>query len=428
MAQQIRSPRILEGVITIPGDKSISHRALIFNAAAMGKACLSGLSTGSDVRSTIRCLRLLGTNIGTIPGVDQVFIEGRNGCFDESRDILDCGNSGTTMRLMAGLLAGQPILSVLTGDESLRSRPMGRIAKPLEKMGATVIAGNDGNLPPLVIKGGRLHGIEYTLPIASAQVKSSIMLAALKAEGPTVLHQPGLSRDHTERMFDSMGISVRQDGMDLIVQPGNLSAVDITIPGDISSAAFWLVGAICHPNAEIRLNNVGVNSGRTGILEILERMGANVSVTNERCEGGEPVADLIARSSSLDGVEIDGDIIPRVLDELPILALAASFAKGTTIVKGAQELRKKESDRIETTVKQLSRLGVLIEERNDGFTITGSGKLSGGQVSSEGDHRLAMCLGIAGLLSSDEITIEGDDAAVVSYPEFWEHLAVLSKD
>jgi len=370
---------------------------------------------------------LLGTNIETIHGVDRVFVEGKSGYFDESRDILDCGNSGTTMRLMAGLLSGQPILSILTGDESLRSRPMGRIVKPLEKMGATVIACKDGNLSPLVIKGGNLKGIEYTLPIASAQVKSSILLAGLKADGPTVLHQPALSRDHTERMFNNMGVSVQQEGTDLIVCPGDLQAADITIPGDISSAAFWLVGAICHPNAEIRLNNVGVNSGRTGILEVLERMGANVSVTNERCEGGEPVADLIASSSSLESIEIDGDLIPRVLDELPVLALAASFAKGTTIVKDAQELREKESDRIATTVEQLSRLGVLIEGKNDGFIITGSGKLSGGQVYSGGDHRLAMCLGIAGLLSSDQITIEGDDAAVVSYPEFWEHLAVLSK-
>jgi len=425
--KQIRTPRILEGVITVPGDKSISHRALIFNALATGKAYISGLSTGSDIASTIRCLRLLGTNIETIHGVDRVFVEGKSGYFDESRDILDCGNSGTTMRLMAGLLSGQPILSILTGDESLRSRPMGRIVKPLEKMGATVIACKDGNLSPLVIKGGNLKGIEYTLPIASAQVKSSILLAGLKADGPTVLHQPALSRDHTERMFNNMGVSVQQEGTDLIVCPGDLQAADITIPGDISSAAFWLVGAICHPNAEIRLNNVGVNSGRTGILEVLERMGANVSVTNERCEGGEPVADLIASSSSLESIEIDGDLIPRVLDELPVLALAASFAKGTTIVKDAQELREKESDRIATTVEQLSRLGVLIEGKNDGFIITGSGKLSGGQVYSGGDHRLAMCLGIAGLLSSDQITIEGDDAAVVSYPEFWEHLAVLSK-
>lgn len=411
----------------MPGDKSISHRALMFNAIATGSAHLSGLPTGFDVRSTIRCLRSLGTNIETMAGMDGVFIEGKSGLFDQSIDILDCGNSGTTMRLMAGLLAGQPILSVLTGDESLRSRPMGRIAKPLEQMGATVTASKDGNFPPLVIKGGDLKGIEYTLPIASAQVKSSILLAGLTADGPTVLHQPALSRDHTERMFHSMGASVQQNGMDLVIYPGNLHCVDITIPGDISSAAFWLIGAICHPNAEIRINNVGVNSGRTGILEILEHMGANVSVTNQRCESGEPVADLIAKSSSLDGVEIYGDIIPRVVDELPILALAASFAKGITIVKDAQELRKKESDRIATTVEQLSRLGVKIEERHDGFMITGSGKLSGGQVWSGGDHRLAMCLGIAGLLSSDPITIEGDDATVVSYPEFWEHLSVLSK-
>ena len=343
----------------------------------------------------------------------------------EPADTLDAGNSGTSIRLLAGLLAGQPFLSVLVGDSSLRSRPMGRIVEPLSQMGAQILGRSNGTLAPLVIRGGTLHGIGYTMPVASAQVKSAIILAGLSADGDTVLRQPARSRDHTERMVRAMGGEIEEEGLDLRMRPGKLSAIDVQVPGDISAAAFWIVAGVCHPRAKIRMRSVGVNPTRAGILEALGSMGARITWEADRLEGGEPVADLIIESSDLHGTEIGGELITRIIDELPVLAVAACFAAGTTIIRDARELRVKESDRILTTVKELSRLGARIEEMPDGMVIHGTGCLIGAPCESHADHRLAMALAVAGLLSEGETTVDGADDTAVSYPRFWQDMQEL---
>jgi 3-phosphoshikimate 1-carboxyvinyltransferase len=394
---------------------------------AQGDALVTGLSDGGDVISTMRCLKALGAVIepGQQPGT--VVVRGAGQGLGEPADILDAGNSGTSMRLLSGLLAGQPFLSVLTGDGSLRTRPMGRVVQPLQQMGAQILGRSDNTLAPLIIRGRSLRGIEYTMPVASAQVKSSIMLAGLSADGDTILHQPALSRDHTERMVMAMGAAVEADGLTLVLHPARLNAVDIAVPGDISSAAFWLVAGLCHPNARIVARGVGLNPSRTGILEALQAMGAgaNLRLVEERTAGGEPVADIAVQSGALKGIELGGDIIPRILDELPVLAVAACFAEGTTVIRDAGELRVKESDRIETTVSELRRLGAQIEARPDGMVIQGNGRLSGAACQSHRDHRLAMALAVAGVLAGGETAIDGADDATVSYPGFWKHLAQL---
>ena len=428
MRQTVNRPTELDGTLSVPGDKSISHRALLLNSIALGEARLTGLSDGEDVLSTIRCLKALGGRIE--PGENQgtAVVYGTDHGLREPTDILNVGNSGTSMRLLSGLLAAQPFTSVLTGDDSLRARPMGRVVQPLKNMGAEIMGRKDGTLAPLTIRGGALQGIEYTMPVASAQVKSSIMLAGLSANGDTILHQPTHSRDHTERMLSAMGVTVEADGLTLVLRPSQLRAVDIAVPGDVSAAAFWLVVALCHPNARLVVRNVGLNPSRTGIVEALQAMGAgsNLSLTEERTVGGEPVADLVVKSGHLKGIEVGGDIIPRIIDELPVLAVAACFAEGTTVIRDAGELRYKESDRIDTTVSELKNLGASIESRQDGMIIQGTGRLKGGTCQSHGDHRLAMALAVAGTLTQGETTVYGADAAVVSYPDFWQHLAKLS--
>ena len=375
----------------------------------------------------MRCLIAVGARIepGGEPGTAVVYGAGQG--LDEPRDTLDAGNSGTSMRLLAGLLAAQPFTSVLTGDDSLRARPMGRVVKPLKSMGAQIMGREGDTLAPLAIRGGGLRGIEYTMPVASAQVKSSIMLAGLSANGETVVHQPAKSRDHTERMLSAMGAPVKADGLTLSMRPAPLRAVDVDVPGDVSAAAFWLVAGLCHPNARVTVRNVGLNPSRSGIIEALQAMGAglNLRLVEERTVGGERVADVAVEPASLRGIEIGGDIIPRIIDELPVLAVAACFAEGTTIIRDAAELRVKESDRIETTVGQLKRLGAKIEARQDGMVIQGTGRLEGAACESHGDHRLAMALAVAGSLAQGETTIYGADAAAVSYPDFWQDLAQL---
>ena len=424
----ISRPASLKGEIAVPGDKSISHRALILNAMASGTAHVTGLSNGEDVMSTMACLRGLGVEIteGALPG--EYHVTGQGPLLEEPGDILDAGNSGTSMRLLSGLLATQPFMSVLTGDASLRSRPMRRIVDPLQRMGARVLARQDGNLAPLVINGGSLNGIEYQLPVASAQVKSCIMLAGLAAEGDTLIHQPALSRDHTERMVAAMGAKVEEKGLDLLLRPGPLKALDISVPGDISSAAFWIVAGLCHADSRVIIRSVGLNPSRTGILEALQAMGAGSSLQliNERTEGGEPVADVLVTPGQLHGTEIAGEMIPRLLDEIPILAVAACFAEGETVIRDAAELRVKESDRIATTVEELSRLGADIEAREDGMSIRGAGRLVGTAGRSHGDHRLAMALAVCGLLSEGDTTVQGASDASISYPSFWEDLAMLA--
>jgi 3-phosphoshikimate 1-carboxyvinyltransferase len=430
LEQLVHSPLHLGGTLSVPGDKSISHRALILNALARGQSRVTGLSDGYDTLSTIRCLHAMGVSIQTENQSGVLIIQGTNNGFQEPTDVLDAGNSGTSMRLLAGILATQPGLSVLTGDSSLCNRPMDRIVRPLKQMGAQILGRHNDTLPPLVMRGGRLRGIEYTMPVASAQVKSCLLLAGLSADRDMILHQPAPSRDHTERMISAMGAHVETDGLTLMIHPTHLNAIDISVPGDISSAAFWLVAGICHPNARILIRGVGLNPSRSGIIETLQAMGVGKGLVlmNQRNEGGEPVADILASSSQLTSIEIGGDIIARTIDELPVLAVAACFATGTTVIRDANELHFKESDRIKTTVSELTQLGALIEAQEDGMVIHGTGRLAGAPCQSHGDHRLAMCLGIAGLLAQGETTIHGADAATVSYPNFWNHMDILTSD
>jgi 3-phosphoshikimate 1-carboxyvinyltransferase len=367
----------------------------------------------------------------------------------EPDDVLDCSRSGTTMRLLAGILAGQPFPSVLSGDAQLRRRPMGRVADPLRRMGATVLGRDGGRLPPLAIQGGRLQGLDYTLPVASAQVKSALLLAGLYASGPTSLRVPGPARDHTERMLaamgarleiedwtpgDSSGLAEIEGGQRVRLVPGDdLAAVDLDVPGDFSSAAFILVAATLLPGSEVLIEATGVNPTRTGLLEMLREMGADITLESERMVGGEPVADLVVRASELRGIEVGGQLVFRAIDEIPVLAVAASQARGETVVRDAAELRVKETDRIATTVQELRRMGAKIEARPDGFAVEGPTPLQGPQalwgegavVDSHGDHRLAMALAVAGLVANGTTRVENTDCIADSYPGFAETLAAL---
>jgi 3-phosphoshikimate 1-carboxyvinyltransferase len=380
----------------------------------------------------LSCLRSLGAEIEAhadcpISRSDECFhIDGQGpDGLREPEDVLDAGNSGTTMRLVSGLLAAQPFLSVITGDGSLRRRPMGRILVPLERMGAKITARQGGSLAPLVFQGGDLHGISYEMPVASAQLKSAILIAGLYADGETSVVQPAASRDHTERMMSAMGADLVVEGLNITIRRSQLESVNVDVPCDISAAAFWLVAGCAHPNASITVKGVGINPTRLGVLDVLREMGANIRMENVREDAGEPSADLVAESSDLTGVEIAGDVIPRVIDELPVLALAASVASGTTVIRDAAELRVKETDRIEATLEGLSRLGVRAQEHEDGMSIEGGAELSGAEVGSYGDHRIAMTMAIAGLLARGETTVDGAEAADVSYPGFWDTMASL---
>ncbi|MFQ5879113.1 MAG: 3-phosphoshikimate 1-carboxyvinyltransferase [Dehalococcoidia bacterium] len=419
----ISSPPRLRGTIVVPGDKSISHRAAVFNAIAAGEATIEGFPASADCLATLRCLRALGVTLRRRGGSVSVGGVGRRG-LRESGQVLDAANSGTAARLLAGLLAGQPFLSVITGDASLRSRPMGRIIQPLRAMGAQVWGRGKDSLAPLVIRGGPLRGMHYRLPVASAQVKSALTLAALYAEGKTVLEEPAPSRDHTERMLQAMGARLTaQEGV-VRVWPlaDELRPRSSRVPGDISAAAFWLVAAAIHPDAELELPGVGVNPTRSGIIDVLRSMGADIALYNQRDEGGEPVADIVVRSSRLRGAVVAGVAVPRLIDEIPVVAVAAAVADGETVVRDAAELRVKESDRIRTTVEELSRLGAKVEERPDGMIVRGVGELRGAACYSHRDHRLAMALAVAGLVAKGETTIAGSEAAAVSYPAFWQDL------
>ena len=434
MRQVISPSARLEGVAVPPGDKSISHRALLLNSIARGNAHVSNLCVGDDRTSMLRCLRALGVRIErhsscSVSQADECFeVHGRGpDGLREPGTVLNAGNSGTTMRLLSGLLAAQPFFSVITGDRSLRKRPMKRIVAPLVKMGASVMGRSEDSLAPLAIRGGGLHGIDYGLPVASAQLKSCILIGGLHAEGQTTVRQPAASRDHTERMMRAMGADLDVDGLSIRVRPSAMSSLDVRVPGDISGAAFWLVAGCCHPNARITVEGVGVNPSRTGVVDVLDSMGARIKVENVRDVGGEPAADLVAESSRLEATEIAGDMIPRVIDELPVLSLAASLARGTTIIRDAQELRIKESDRVRATVEGLSKLGARIEERPDGMIIHGGGSLTGAECHSFGDHRIAMTMGVAGLLARGETAVAGAEAAGVSYPGFWDTLSGLQR-
>jgi 3-phosphoshikimate 1-carboxyvinyltransferase len=425
----VNSPERIRARIEVPSDKSISHRSLIFNAIAGGPATVERILDSADVRSTAACLAALGVDIDWQPGTSVAHVRGggMHSLF-EAEDVLDCGNSGTSMRLLLGLLAAQPLFSILTGDSSLRSRPMGRVINPLRLMGAQLTGRKGDTLSPISVKGGGLHGIEYRSPMASAQVKSAILLAGLYAEGATTVVEPEKSRDHTERMLTAMGVTLSEEGTTTRIAPAaRLSPLSLRVPGDISSAAPWLVLGACHPDAEILLEGVNVNETRTGILDILQAMGASVERLEERTSGGEPAADLLVKTSTLRATTVSGALVPRAIDELPLVAILGCFAEGETVVKDAQELLVKESDRVQATVDVLSRMGARITATPDGFVVHGPAHLRGAHVDGLGDHRIGMLGAIAGALATGETRIERDEVGV-SYPQFWQDLARASEE
>lgn len=426
----LRSPKRLRGTIAVPGDKSISHRALMFNSVAEGNATITNFLAGADCLSTAACMRALGVEIEVRGTLATVHGRGLRGLRAPDA-ILDCGNSGTTMRLLAGLLAGQPFEATLTGDDSLRRRPMLRVVEPLRRLGAEIGGVDGGKFAPLTIRGRALHGAQVELTVASAQVKSALLLAGLLADGPVTLSGKTASRDHTERMLSAMGIDLR-------VEPGRITLyppahpvfpypLSLRVPGDPSSAAFWWVAAAIHPDAELTTTGVCLNPSRTGALDVLAAMGADISIANRQNEGQEPIGDVTVRSSELRATEIGGELIPRLIDELPVLAVAAAVAKGTTVVREAAELRAKETDRIATVAGELGRLGVRVSPAEDGFSVEGDWAICGAEVASHGDHRMAMALGVASLVAEGETTIDDPDCAVVSYPGFWEQLEALTE-
>lgn len=412
------------GEIEVLGDKSISHRAALLGGMAHGETHVSNFLLGQDCLSTLRCLKQLG-----VPSERQgteVWIRGEGmEAWTEPTDVLDAGNSGTTMRLMLGALAGSPFVVTLTGDKSLRSRPMRRVTDPIKLMGAQIMGRLGGNLAPLTMSGGHLHGRTIRTSVPSAQVKSAIILAGLRASGETRVEEPAFSRDHTERMLRGFGVEVLSEKTVVRVHGGGrLTGQDVSVPGDISSAAFFLVLGSLAGRGEIILPNVGVNPTRTGILDALRAMGADIELIDVSEICGEPRATLRVRPAKLQGIEIGGDMIPRLIDEIPILALAASLAEGETVIRDAAELRVKETDRIRTVAEGLNALGAKVEELPDGLRIQGQPSLCGGQASSLGDHRLAMAWAIAGMLSKEGVSVEDMAAADVSYPDF---LAVIKK-
>ena len=412
------------GEIEVPGDKSISHRAALLGGMAHGETHVSNFLLGQDCLSTLRCLKQLG-----VPSERQgteVWIRGEGmEAWTEPTDVLDAGNSGTTMRLMLGALAGSPFVVTLTGDKSLRSRPMRRVTDPIKQMGAQIMGRLGGNLAPLTMSGGHLQGQTIRTSVPSAQVKSAIILAGLRASGETRVEEPALSRDHTERMLRGFGVEVLSEKTVVRVHGGGrLTGQDVSVPSDISSAAFFLVLGSLAGRGEIILPNVGVNPTRTGILDALRAMGADIELIDVSEICGEPRATLRVRPAKLQGIEIGGDMIPRLIDEIPILAVAASLAEGETVIRDAAELRVKETDRIHTVAEGLNALGAKVEELPDGLRILGQPSLRGGQASSLGDHRLAMAWAIAGMLSKEGVSVEDMAAADVSYPDF---LAVIKK-
>lgn len=429
MTLVVKPVRSLNGEVKVPGDKSISHRALMIGGIAEGETTVENFLPGEDCLATLACLKALGVGIENL-APDRVRISGK-GLYglSEPAEVLDAKNSGTTMRLLLGILAGQPFFSVITGDDSLRRRPMGRVSNPLREMGASIMGRKGGDLAPLAVKGGGLKPIAYRSPVSSAQVKSAVLLAGLYAPGKTSVSEPALSRDHTERMLQDFGAKVTRDGLTVTLtgQPF-LSGKNIHVPGDISSAAFLIVAACIVPNAAVKIKGVGLNHTRTGILDVLKEMGAEIKITPGSSSGGEPFGDITACSSDLRGVEIGGELIPRLIDEVPILAVAAACANGTTVIRDAAELKFKESNRLKTMAEQLNRLGVKLEERPDGLIIEGGRRLYGAGVDSFGDHRVAMALVVAGLVAQGETPVARTDAINVSFPGFMTVLSGLETE
>lgn len=420
----------LSGIVNIPGDKSISHRSVMLAGLADTPVKVTNFLHAADCKSTIGCMQALGVKVEQdTAGVLDITGRGLYG-LSEPHDVLDAGNSGTTIRLLTGLLGAQPFFCVMTGDASLRKRPMARVFTPLAKMGLHIKGRENSRYAPLAIMPTeQVHGIQYDMPVASAQVKSAILLAALYANSPTTITEPLPSRDHTERMFETFGVPVRRTGNSISIEPvKKLTApAIINVPGDISSAAFWLVAASIIPNSELTLVNVGINPTRTGVLDVLKQMGADITITNERWSGCEPVADIVVRSAQLKGIVISTEIIPRLIDEIPVLAVAALFAEGRTVVQGAEELRVKETDRLRAVALELGKMGAKITETSDGLIIDGAQKLNNTLCHSHDDHRMAMALAIAGT-ASHGVEIEEADCVKISYPDFFAVLAGLKRD
>jgi len=420
--------QVKDARVTVPGDKSVSHRALMLGSIAKGRTEVSGFLAGEDCLATLSAMRALGVSIEqpspTEMSIDGVGLHGLR----EASGELDLGNSGTAMRLMAGLLAGQDFSSTLSGDESLSSRPMGRIIKPLTMMGAAIESDCDGT-PPLQVAGGlRLQAIQYEMPIASAQVKSSILLAGMYADGTTSVTEPAVTRDHTERMLGSMGAKVGVDGNRISLAGGQvLQGCQVEVPADLSSAAFVMLAAILAENAEVLITNVGVNPTRTGIIDILQAMGADIRLENPRLLGEEPVADICVRSSRLHGGAVDPELVSLAIDEFPVLFVAAAAASGKTVFSGIGELRVKESDRIAAMADGMRRLGILVDESPDGAVVHG-GRFSGGMVESLGDHRIAMSLALAGTIASGNVVVEDVAAVDTSFPGFTTCMASIGVD
>lgn len=409
----------LKGEIEVPGDKSISHRAAIVGALARGNTRITNFLRSGDCLNTVKCLQALGVKFGGLTtGELTVYGNGLKG-FSEPEDVLNVGNSGTTLRILPAVLAGQPLFAVLTGDTSVRARPVDRIIIPLEKMGARLWARDNHRYPPLAVFGGGLRGIKYELPVASAQVKTAILLAGLLAEGKTTVIEKKLSRDHTERMLQYMLADIEVEGSQCTVKGGKeLTAGQIDVPGDFSSAAFFMIGALITSSSRLIIKNVGINPTRTGLLDVLELMGAPVALENLEVKSNEPRANLRINSASLTGVEIRGSLIPKIIDELPLVAVLATQAEGKTVVEDAQELRVKESDRIKAICTELSKMGASITEREAGFEVEGPVQLKGAVVKSYGDHRIAMALAIAGLIAKGKTTIEKAECISTSFPQF----------
>ncbi|MEK3743458.1 3-phosphoshikimate 1-carboxyvinyltransferase [Brevibacillus sp. FSL K6-0770] len=424
---RVRPAKKIAGTVRVPGDKSISHRAVMFGALAEGVTTIEGFLPGADCLSTISCFRRMGIEIEQQG--DKVTVQGKGWYgLQEPMQHLDVGNSGTTIRLMSGILATQPFHTVMEGDESIAKRPMRRVIGPLRQMGAKIDGRKDGEFTPLSIRGGKLQSMAYQSPVASAQVKSAILLAGLQAEGVTSVTEPHLSRDHTERMMQAFGVSVVRDGLTVSVEGGQkLTGRAISVPGDISSAAFLIAAVMVVPGSSLLIENVGINPSRTGIIDVVKAMGGSLELQNERIVNEEPVADLLVTHSQLHGIEISGDIIPRLIDEIPVIAVMATQAIGQTVIRDAEELKVKETDRIATVVSQLSKFGGRVTPTDDGMIIEGQTALTGAIIDSMGDHRIGMAMAIAGLAATGETGIENEEAIDVSFPGFEELLKNISQ-
>ena len=422
----LNSTSKFSGSITIPSDKSISHRSAILNSIAYGNAEINNYSNGEDCLSTLNVLKNLGVDIKIDNKEDFLNIKIAGNGFDGlsmPSSILDVGNSGTTTRLISGILSTLNFDTTLSGDDSLNSRPMKRIIEPLLKMGANI--SSDNNMAPLSFHPSKLKGIEFKMNVSSAQVKSCIMLAALNSSNKTYIQQPSLSRDHTERMLKGMGAKIKTNKNDIFIEPSKLNSIDLTIPGDISSAAFWMVGALIHPDSNLLLKNVGLNDLRTGIIDVLKDMGGNIEIENHRIQANEPVGDIRVKSSKLVGTEISGEIIPRLIDEIPIIIVAASLADGPTIIKNAEELRFKETDRLLAMSKFLDKSNINHQLKEDGMEVNGNSDFIGGEFESFDDHRIAMSIAISSIVAKNNTIINNHEVASISYKNFYKHLELL---